>query len=245
MRNKTRRQRIKSLLERVLTVAPVVGPVALLVVWLTFQHKPGWYRPANLDQAGIQRARSQAVLLADSISDQMVAQEPFDIVLQDRTMTEWLAALPTVWPEVRDAIPTQITDPAVWFDGGGVRVGAHYTGRAWQAILSVDIVLEVSEDGREVLIALRDVKGGSLSIPRALLTNRLDRLLREARAIGDRSDSGVETLLAAVRKIRSVDALFEGVRIKNRFVWFNGRRPFRIASIQIDAGALRLHIEPL
>ncbi len=137
-----------------LTVGLVAGLVALIALWLTFQHKPGWYRPATLDVAGIQQARSQAIATADFVGDQMVRGEPFDVVLLDRSVNEWLAALPHVWPDALDSLPPELSDLAVRFDEGEVRIGAHYAARKWQAIVSVDMLLRRSDDGRAVEIVL-------------------------------------------------------------------------------------------
>ena len=233
----------------------VAGLVALIALWLTFQHKPGWYRPATLDEAGIQQARSRAIATADFVGDQMVRGEPFDVVLLDRSVNEWLAALPHVWPDARDSLPPELSDLAVRFDDGKVQIGAHYAARQWQAIVSVDMLLRPSDDGSAVEIALGGVHGGSLPVPRAILRSLLDHLLQSAwanRHLSCRSGSARRVPLmagrarpTALQEVQSVDELFEGVKIRNRFVWFNGDRPFRIDSIRIDGGELRLRIEPL
>ncbi len=245
MRGRTRRHAVKNLVERLLTVVLVVGPLTLAALWLAFQHKPGWYHPVKLDEAGAQRARSRAVSAADYVSDQMVARRPFDVLLSDRSVTEWLAALPTVWPDARDVLPRQVSDPALRFDDGRIRIAAYYSGRRWQAILSVDLELRVSDDGSDLLIAAKHVRGGSLPLPRAVFTAVLDQLANMPHDARDAFGDVAETLLSTLERVESIDELFEGVRIKNRFVWFNGRRPFRIDSIHIDAGELRLRIEPL
>ncbi|MGB2984407.1 MAG: hypothetical protein WBE26_00875 [Phycisphaerae bacterium] len=245
MRVKRRTHKLRRLLARVLTAALVAGPVALVALWLTFQHKPGWYRPVILDEAGIQRARSEAVRAADYVSDQMVEGRPFAAVLHDRSVNAWLAALPHSWPEARDVLPPQISDPAVRFDSGELRVGAHYAAEGWQAIISIGVKLGVSEDSGAVEIALNGAHGGSLPVPRVVLEGILDHLLQTLHARHDRSIEAAEPLVSALREVQSVDELYEGVRIRNRFVWFNGDRPFRIDSIIIDDGELRLQIEPL
>ena len=73
----------------------------------------------------------------------------------------------------------------------------------------------------------------------------MERLLEQARSGRWKADGAGEPLIAALRRIQSVDDLFDGVAIGNRFVWFNGDRPFRIESVRIDDGQLRLRIEPL
>jgi hypothetical protein len=51
--------------------------------------------------------------------------------------------------------------------------------------------------------------------------------------------------MSSIREVRSVEQLYRGIRIRNRFVWPNGKRLFRIDQITIDADELRLRIEPI
>lgn len=241
-------QKIRRLLPPVLTVVFVAVPVTLSALWLAFHHKPGWYQPANLDEAGAQRARSQAVGVADFVSDRMVEGEEFDVLLHDRSINEWLAAWLRDWPDGRDALPPELSDPAIHFDAGRIRVAAYFATGGWRAIVSVALTLGLTVDGSAVEIRLSGAQGGSLPVPRVILEDVLDHLLQGARAGGDagRDSPSTTGLLASImREVRSVDELFEGVRIRNRFVWFNGERPFRIESLTIDDGNLRLRVRPL
>ncbi len=241
-------QRIRRLLPAVLTAVFVAVPVTLSALWLTFHHKPGWYQPVSLDEAGAQRARSQAVGVADFVSDRMVEGEEFDVVLRDRSINEWLAAWPRVWPDGKDALPPELSDPAIRFDDGRIRVAAHFATGGWRAIISVALTLGLTVDGSEVEIRLSGAHGGSLPVPRMILDDVLEHLLQGARTgpdVGGDSPSTTGLLASILREVRSVDELFEGVRIRNRFVWFNGERPFRIESVTIEDGGLRLRVRPL
>jgi len=230
---------------RALSLALAAGLIALIALWLAFQYKPGWYRPIVLDDAGIQRAERQAVAVADDVGDQMVEGRPFRVVLQDRSVNEWLAALPHVWPDARDALPPELTEPVVRFEDGCIKVGAHYAAGGWRTIVNMGLTLGVSADGTTVEIALNGARGGSLPIPRSVLDRVFAQLSRSPPVGQDKPRHAADVLASALREIESLDDLFEGVRIDNRFVWPNGDRPFRIESIEIDNGQLRLRIEPL
>lgn len=239
---------LRRLLPRVLTGALVAGPVALIALWLAFQHKPGWYRPTTLDEAGIQRARGTAVETADRVSDQMVEGQPFDVVLDERAVNEWLAVLPHIWPEARDVLPRELSDPAVSFDDGRVRVGAYYAAGAWRAIVSVVLALGVSKDGTVIEVELSGAQAGSLPVPRMILRRVWDRFQTGAPMSNVDFQMSIEPQLFDTRHSSldiSLEELFYGVRIRNRFIWFNGQRPFRIESFNINAGELRLRIRPL
>ena len=81
-----------------LTVALVVVPLTLIVAWLTFQHKPGWYRPVLLDEAGLAHARKEAVATADWVSDRMVQGQAFEVVLTARSLNEATVVRSTLTP---------------------------------------------------------------------------------------------------------------------------------------------------
>jgi hypothetical protein len=156
-----------------------------------------------------------------------VEQEPFEVLLHDWSMTDWLAVLPSVWPELTQSIPEGVTDVALKFDNGQVLIGAHCVRDGWRAIISVAVNARLTDDGGHLEIVLRGVYGGSLPLPETLVAGWLEPALRDWRG-GD-----------------SLDDPFAGVRIRNRFVWPNGDRPFRIASIKVDGGDLRIGIVPL
>lgn len=222
--------------------AIAVGFVAL---WFAFQHKPGWYRPAALDEAMLRRARSESVATADYVGDRLVERETFEVTLSDRAVNEWLAAMPELWPEARQAWPPELTEPAVRFDHGSIRLGGNIEYRGWRAIVAVGLTLTVAEDGRSIAVRLDGASGGSLPAPRAVLERWIDpELARLARRSAERGRSG-EGLDSVLSQARSIGDLYAGVSVRNRFVWFNGHRPFRIGAIEVREGELKLRIEPL
>lgn len=252
MAPKTIRQRkIRDVAERVASVGLIVVPLVVIALWLTLHHKPGWYHPVELDAHGMQRARRQALSTADSISDQMVQRKPFDIVLSDESVTQWIAALGSIWPEAEAWIPSEITDIAVAFDDGVVRVGGRYRG-SWHAIVNIHLELGMTEDGSRLWIQLLSVYGGSLPIPRSMIERMLAGRLGTGESASETSIGRSDDVDSLTRWIGSPSDHANGppanrdrADIKNHFVWFNGRRPYRILSIQVVAGELRLRIEPL
>ena len=235
---------VRNVAERVASVGLVVVPLVVIAFWLTLHHKPSWYRPADLDEPGMQQARREAIALADSVSHQMVERKPFDIVLSDASITKWLAALPSIWPEGHKRIPPELSDIAVTFDDGVMRIGARYEG-SWHAIVNVYLELGVTGDGSALWFKSSRVYGGSVPLPMSVIQGAL---LENARKVStdqtqQGEDSGGE--LPSARGSDDPQDVSEVIEKKNRFVWFNGRRPFRITSIQLVPGELHLKIEPL
>jgi hypothetical protein len=224
----------------------MITSIALLAaLWLTFQHKPRWYQPVVLDARSSQAAKADAVTTADHVSDRMVEGRLFEITLTEDSVNGWLAALPHAWPDAQRALPPELSAPAVSFDPQELRIGALAAVDGWQTIVSVALAIQLTEDGREVSVALAGAGAGSLPFPRALLRRALEPLISDLHADHPGRHDGSDVLTGAMREIRSADDLFDGIRIPNRFVWLNGDRPFRIESITLGEGQVRLRIEPL
>ena len=107
-----------------------------------------------------------------------------------------------------------------------------------------EMSIEVSEDGRHLLLKLDEVRAGSLLLSDDILQRVFGRLLEDARhsSLRDRSP---DAWSQAFRDVDHVSKLFDGVLIRNRFVWPNGHRRFRIESIYVRDGAITAVIDPL
>ena len=245
MRDITRKRTTRRRIRLGLGIAFIVSAVVLVTLWLVFQHRPGWYRPEIVTETMLQQARTTSAAAADRVSKRIVEAETFEVRLTADTVNQWLAALPHLWPDARRSIPPEISDLAVHFDDGRVRVGALYAKDGWQAIVSVGLILAVSGDGDGITVTLDDARGGSLPVPRMILEEILQRVRQGAGRAGANPELDAGTLESVLEGLRSVDDLFDGVRLRNRFVWPNGRRPIRIAAIEADDGELHLQIEPL
>lgn len=237
-------RRFLRLLARLTAVVIITLPFLAVAMWLSFQHKPGWYRPVDLTDGVADEARRSAVTVADFVGDGIVGGTPFDVVLPAATVNAWLAALPETWPDAWDQVPDGLHAPALSFDGDAVRVGAHYTDGRWQAIVNLSLRVRVSKNRERIQIQLLDVRAGSLPLPRStqdrVVNAMLQAMARQRETAGD--DGALAPLLADVK---SAQDLFDGITIKNDFVWFNGQRPFRLLSIRCTQDELRLRIDPL
>jgi len=239
------RNRIRRHARRTIAASVVGIPAVLVAGWLLLQHKPGWYRPVVLDAAGLQRASQEAAAAAAFISDNMVLAKPFDVELADESVNEWLAAQPRLWPDRELALPAQLSRPALRFSGGQVFVGAHYENDGWRAIATLALTPQLSADGKELKIALARAGVGSLPMPQWILAWLLAPPSPTSPMDAAAPSGDSEGRPSSFRAVRSVEDLFAGVRVANRFVWPNGSRPFRIESISLQDGRLRMRLVPL
>ncbi len=233
---------------RGLKVGFVLVLVLCVVLWLVFQHKPGWYRPGVATEATVHRAQTETAALADLIGDNLVRGVPFDVTLVDQRVNGWLACWHRIVPGDSYEWPPALTEPAVRFDEGMVRVGAHFSDNGWRVILNAAFRVQLDEDGRSIRVSLAQARGGSLTAPRWLLTRLWERYgtKRTSESQSTRIGRAEPGLLDSLsRKVQSVDDLFDGVTIRNRFVWPNGKRHFRVGAIRMDAGSAKIRIEPL
>jgi hypothetical protein len=103
--------------------------------------------------------------------------------------------------------------------------------------------MSVTEE--HVCVRLDRVAGGSFPIPVGTVAAQLQPVLA---AKGQDIDAMPELLADAVRLLRegnAVDYLQEGSVTDNRFYWRPSSRWFRMQSVQIEEGRIRLGIQPL
>jgi len=242
---KARRKRLQRWLRRGSAALLILGPPAAIALWLAFEHKPGWYRPAEVTEDSFQRAQADTATLAEAVSQGVVAGGSFEVSVAAGAVNEWLACLPRLLPEEDDLLPPGVSRPAVQFTSKGLRVGADVHYRGWRAILSVGLTVSISDDGQTVRIALTDVRGGSLPVPRAALARALEPLLQSGIGSDDAGRSRPGSPKRMLQGLKSVDDLYGGVTLRNRFVWPNGERPFRLEAISFEEGAVRVRLDPL
>ena len=237
-------RKLRRLVGRSLTVALYLFPLAAVSLWLALAYRPGWYQPPTLSDADLVRAHSSAISRIDFVSDRIVAGMPFEVELTERELNEWLAILPNAWPAVLDKLPPEIRHPVVRLGEGSMLLGMHYSRSGWQSILSVSVTLSVASNGESVQVQVTEVHSGAVPVPGFVV----DRILGLSPEGGEgqpaseprSSPNGAEVMAASHDRIvhRSFD-------YPNRFIWFNGKRPFRIAALTVEPGLLRLRLDPL
>jgi len=218
----------------------VSTPLVAIGSWFVLQHKPGWYAPASLDEAGRQRARHEATERADEFGDRLVRKDVFEVVLLEEQVNEWLSVMPPLW-ETQKGV--EVRDPAVHFEDGVVRFGALVDRSGWRVILSMGIAAALSPQHDEIELRLVDTYGGSFPIPKLALS-WASRIRPNPSNGSSGEDSSSDSLDSLYQDIQSVDDLLGGVRRRNRFVWPNGERSFSIESLSIEPGRVRLLIRP-
>ncbi len=240
MRVKKRKSKAIRLLRIALMVAFVGCTVGFATLWLVFQHKPDWYRPPPVNEQMLRAARSEVAEIVEGISHRIVRGETFELSFTDETVNQWLAALPHDWPDARRNVPPELRDLVIRFEDGRIRIASLYVKGGWRAVLTVAVEVALSKNGRRISLELIEAHGGSLPVPHSVLAYMLGGL-----AIG-----GGETVIrggdpSTPHKPETAADFLSGLRVPNRFVWPNGKRPFRIDAIELTQGRIRLRLESL
>ena len=223
-----------------LMVVLVGGTVGFVTLWLIFQHKPDWYRPPPVNERMLRDIRSEVAEIVEGISQRIVRGETFDLSFTDETVNQWLAALPHVWPDARRNVPPELRDLVIRFDAGRIRIASLLVKGGWRAVLTVAVEVALSKDGRRVSLQLIEAHGGSLPIPHTVLAYMLGGL-----AIGGGDTAVRSGNPPTLHKPDTAADWLNGVQVPNRFIWPNGKRPFRIDAIELTEGRIRLRLESL
>jgi hypothetical protein len=229
---------------RILVTAAVVTLLAAAVLWLMVHHIPRWYQPAYVEESRLGRVRADAVSTYNRIGDAIARRKLFTLTIEDRRVSEWIAARERIWPGSGEWVPQWMPEPMVRFREGRIVVGARIDMEGHQFVAGAHLSVEL---GRDEILKLRldRLTAGSLPLPVGVLARPMARLLRMEGQDLDYLPLPVAAVAQYFRESEPAKALSEGVRRANRFVWENGRRPFRIDAIQVRDGEIALTIEPL
>ncbi|HNQ23642.1 MAG TPA: hypothetical protein PKK06_11165 [Phycisphaerae bacterium] len=236
MHPRRRRPQWPRLNQRVRLSVLGLAAVALLGTYLAAEHIPGWYRPPALTDGDLRRVRAELTELFDGIGLRLAGREPFTVVIEEQQANAWLGALPELGLDLdwgRDLqdlrLPAGFSAPAVSFAPDTIRCGAHFIRGGWQAILNADVSVDCRIDAGDVVISLQRVRSGSLPVPLAVAR----RLVAPP------------SLVASSLPSPSADAWRDDLTFRNRFLWPNGKLPFRIRAVHAERGLLTVELEPL
>ena len=207
---------------RWIAVLLLVGAVLLVGfvgLFCAATYRPGWYQPAAVDFDRLPEDKQSFVALLDSISAALNRGESIEVVVDQAQLNRWLAARHEVFPPEWQRFEP-LRDPFVEILPEQQLRLACRIGRHGPAVVgSVQVRLAVGPEAIELIGPT--LRAGLLPVPSGWL---LDRLPGGVRAYAD--DRGGR------------------LRIRNRWIWPNGRRRFRIASLRSEAGRLRVRLEP-
>jgi hypothetical protein len=197
-------------------------PLVLLTLFVGLTCKPAWYRPAAIDYARLEADKRDATNLLDRIGDALNAGRPIDLEISQDQANRWLTARREL-PQGAELDLGPAENPFLLFDESGqVRIAATVRRGAWATVASIGVRFEVSSEG--LMVRPEAARAGVIPAPQSMLKDALAVAMKNGGANFQEEDGAV--------------------RIPNDFVWPNGKRAFRIASIAVEGGALKLRLEP-
>jgi hypothetical protein len=188
-------------------------------------YRPAWYVPAVLDRSRLDQDNRDLVNLLDRIGVALNHGNAIDIDLDQDQVNRWIGARHE-WPEAVQRLDLgPFGDPFVVFAGeGALRLGALARLSDVSVVVSGDLRIVVESD--RVALTLSAARVGAVSLPR----NLMGRVSRDIRT------SSPE----AAGLLRSGQTSWP-----NDWLWQNGKRRFRVGHCVIEAGLVRIRIEPL
>ena len=238
-----RRTKRRRWLRRIVLGVLVVGLAAGAGGWLALRHVPDWYQPIQVPQDQLQQVRDSLTDKFTEISDEMVKGRPFEVTLDEQTVTRWIVARGEIWPDAERWIPPWLRDPVLVFDPDRITLAAHLDHDGWESILGIHFSASVED--KAVVLRLEGVTAGAVPIPLSALSDPLAQLVDSD---GLDVEMMPDELSSAIRKLREVevlDYLTEGIRYDRPLIWKNGDRPYRITDIRVEQGRMVLRIQPL
>ncbi|HSW45516.1 MAG TPA: hypothetical protein VLM89_08090 [Phycisphaerae bacterium] len=224
--------------------ATITTASALLLVavagWMLFQRIPDWYHPAEAHPDEAQSVRDDFTGTYNNLSIALnESSGPFEFRLRQEQVNAWLSARHEIWPEARHWLPREVSGPQVIIEPGGIRLAAALRHSSLQAVISVR--LKVSADDAGITVRLLGAAAGSLPIPKSQTRQFLTMLDQGGNwPAGRRADGQLGD-----RSLPALGGLFDGVVFSNRWIWHNGRQPFKITRITCRPGELVLTFHPL
>jgi len=138
-----------------------------------------------------------------------------------------------IWPESKRWIPDQIQDPMILFEQDQVILAGTWRGPGPRTVVNIRLRVEMIDD--QLRVRVMSVRGGALPIPLTPIKRQLARLEHD-RAGPDR------TLLPDGTSI--VDAA-DGAPLPKDFPWTQPRGTFRIETLKVVPGELRVRLCPM
>lgn len=208
-------------------MAPV--PVVALVVagYASLVYVPGWYRPEAVTADEQQVLTDELTKLAETLHNGMQHPQPFVFRLTQRQANRLIAGRALIDPQLAEALPEQLADPAVAWRDGRLYVGAVVQYRGMKLLASVGLAVSVDEH----FVHVNDLNARIGAWPAPL--SRIEAYLQD-RGAGSSplSDEVIEDLVSERR-------------VANRFSYPNSDYDFRIENIVAANGELAVTIVPI
>ncbi len=208
-------------LKTILTLSAAGLAAALIALGCAAACRPSWYRPAAPDYARLDADQRALVDLVDRIGAGLNRSEAVEIIVEEAQVNRWIAAqrelaLPEAWslPEVR---------PVVRFGGEGRMQVAILVRRGMLSAVAT-AELELVVDPELILVRLSSAKLGLVPLPTGWL-------VEAARAVSGGRLADVEWRPSAVR-------------LRNNFVWENGRCRYRVRALTCSTGRVQITLTP-
>ncbi len=196
----------------------------LVAIIVAVTCRPAWYEPQSIDYARLEEDKRTQLHIENQVSAALNQHRSINVELTEAQINRWIAARDELWPGQVPSLEPLHRPMIRFLDGNRVSLAAEAQRGALQAVVS--LTLEVTLAGENVEISWSAARAGALPLPRGFL------------------EQVAHKLEGAVHS-SSVNLTDGRIVLPRTGLWPNGKRRFRVAALTIEAGRLRIQLEPL
>ncbi len=197
---------------------------AVVSLGLAATCRPSWYQPSSIDHSMLHEDKRVLVRLIDEIGGALNSQEQTHFRLSAAQINRWIVARAEMWPDIAldDLGPLEL--PFVALSDAGVRVAATAQHDGWQGVVALTCRIEVA--GEWVYLHCGSARLGAVPVPRDLVSELVARIPSASATVT--GSKGGQT-----------------VRIRNEWIWPNGKRRCRLREVAVSDGVVDVVLEPV
>jgi len=213
-----------------LLIAPI--PVVLLLVWMACSvvYVPAWYKPAVVTEDQHEKLLDELTEFSRQFNNGMQHPKEFTLTLTEDLANRLIAGREYVSPELRDALPKRIVEPAVAWRNGWLYFGSKVRYRGHTVLANIGLRLRVSDDKEYVELSDVSIRIGAMPVP----ASQVESMLAD-------TNFGPSMGLDA----DDIDRLIRQRRTHNSFKYAGSDYRVRLLALSANDGKLTLTILPI
>jgi hypothetical protein len=210
----------------IILISVVVFLGLLLGAYLALIYVPTWYRPEYVDPANQQTVRDNFTDYSMKFHNGMQHLKSFEYSISAKDINQFISGVGYLRPEWKEAIPSNVNDPAVQLENDYLKVGAVVEQDGKKVFAS--FWLKVTPLENWLVIDDLSAKIGLYPVPREMMEKQITRI-----------SGKIERYFPFIKDI------LEKGQIPNRFKCPDASYDFRIKQMRAIKGVLYLTIEPI
>lgn len=196
---------------------------ALVVVGCAGVCRPAWYQPASINFEQLPQDKQALVGLLEKIGQALNHDRPCEFQLDAAQINRWIAARFEM-PEAERWFVEGIRNPLVDLRPSGLHIASMIDTGVLEVVASCALDFTVAPDRLTIRVA--SVRVGRLPVPVSWVARAWTAAVSMT---GDGPAGEANGTLS----------------LPNKFVWKNGKKPYRVSVVEFGESTVRVRLEPL